>query len=468
MALTAMAIGRDRVRVRSPWPTPKQMGDLVVAGPEPGRVLLGRLQPSTVETSALDFLQPGGGSPALASRPYQGVLVIGPARSGKTSSILVPAIRQWNGSVIATSIRSDLLAESREDREAAGWSTLIYNPTNQGGYGSNTWSPLATVTGERAWENARRVASALIEASSLAENGANAQATFWNAAAADYLGPLLLAAAQDGPSMEPVIRWLQEGGSARGEVGARLVNHAAALRAAVAVWESSVKLRDSIYLTARTALAAYQDSTVMSTCLGRNGGRSTDITPDSVLGTAPDPERGMVAGAGSTLYVISPPSGWRYFAPLFTALLTSLIDEAYRRADSAHGLAPPLLLALDEVANIAPINDLPAYSSTAAGAGIQLITVLQDLGQAERIWEVGGTVDLPTLEWVQAMLGEKKVKKTTRSRSGLFGQRSTSHSEEERPLATMAEIREMPTGTALLICGSAPAARLTLRQWTTI
>lgn len=60
-------------------------------------------------------------------------------------------------------------------------------------------------------------------------------------------------------------------------------------------------------------------------------------------------------------------------------------------------------------------RDLPSIASTAAGAGIQPITVLQDLGQAEAIWGqegartllqnhfarliLGGTADLRTLEW---------------------------------------------------------------------
>ncbi len=452
------------------------MGDLVVGGPEPGRVLLGRLQPGTPGASALEWVARGSASPALASPRCYGVLVIGPARSGKTSSILTPAVTRWQGPVIATSIRSDVLQESWQAREDDGWPILIYNPRNQGGYGSNTWSPLASVTGERAWENARRVASALIDASGTAEGGKNSQVDFWNAAAADFLGPLLLAAAQNGPSMEPVVRWLQEGDDAQAEVRSLLRDEPAALRAAEAVWKTGARQRDSIYLTARTALYAYQDPAVMSTCLGASPGQPPDITPESVLGSA--------TRRGATLYLVSPPTDWRYFAPLFTALLTSILDEAYQRADRGDDDSGPLLLALDEVANIAPIRDLPSIASTAAGAGIQLITVLQDLAQAEAIWGqegartllqnhfarliLGGTADLRTLEWAQAMLGEMNVEKSTRSRDGLLGRRSTSRTVEQRPVATADEIREMPRGNALLIAGSAPAARVTLRQGTTI
>lgn len=66
------------------------------------------------------------------------------------------------------------------------------------------------------------------------------------------------------------------------------------------------------------------------------------------------------------------------------------------------------------------------------------------------------------------MLGEMNVENSTRRQDGYFGRRSTSRPVEQRPVATADEIREMPRGTALLFAGSVPAARVTLRQGTTI
>jgi type IV secretory pathway TraG/TraD family ATPase VirD4 len=457
------------------------MGNLVVSGAQPGRVLLGRLQSGARGVGALEFLQPGSASPPLAAPPSYGVLVVGPSRSGKTSSVLMPAVRGWDGPVITTSIRDDVLRDSWEARKAAGWPVLIYNPKNIGGYGSNTWSPLIAAMGEKPWVGARRMASALIDAAGLAEDGANSNAAFWNMAAADFLGPLLLAGAQDGPSMAPVLRWLQEGDDAKPEVLGRLGAYPEAARAADAVWRLAAKQRDSIFLTARTALAAYQDADVLRTCLPSPGGSVTDITPDSVLGPARD---SGAPGHGATLYIISPPTEWRYFAPLFTALITSLLDAVYDRASRGDIGGRTVLVALDEAANIAPIEDLPSIASTTAGAGIQLITVLQDLGQAERIWGregartllqnhfarlvLGGTVDQPTLEWMQALLGEREVASRSHTGDGFFERRTTTRSTERLPVMSMAEIREMPIGTALLIAGSFPAALVSLRAGTTI
>ncbi len=453
------------------------MGDLVVPGPQPGRVLLGRLAPASTEARLWGLFDSERASPALAAPPGYGVLVVGVTRSGKTTSLLAPNVVRWDGPVITTSIRSDVLQHAWEEREAAGWPVLIYNPSNQGEYGSNTWSPLAVVMGERPWGSARRVAKALVEAAGLAEDGRNSRSNFWNATAADYIGPLLLAAAQEGPSMEPVMRWLQEGEDAKKEIRQRLKDHAEALRVAEGVWKMDSEVADSVFLTARTTLSAYNDEEVLETCRAPGPGKLPDITPDTVLGT-----EGPDGSPGASLFIVSPPDDWRYFAPLFSALVTSLVTAAFRRGGAKGPLDPPLLLALDEVANIAPLKDLPSWASQAAGAGVQIITVLQDLGQAERIWSkaetrellsnhpakllLGGTTDLETLKWAREMLGEVDTRRWVQARGR--GGRSASEQWERRPPMSLDEIRRIPQGAGLLISRSAPAAIVRLRQGTTI
>jgi type IV secretion system protein VirD4 len=463
------------------------MGDLVVPGPVPGRILLGRLQPGTLESAFLALVRPDRATPALAAPRCRAVLVIGPARSGKTTSILVPAVSGWQGPVVATSIRSDVIAGSVRARQTSRWPPLVYNPSLQGDYGSNTWSPLAGIGGSNAWQTARRLASVLVTASGLAGNGSNSQMDFWNATAIDYVGPLLLAAAQDGPSMAPVMKWLQQGDLARESVTQRLRGFPDALRQAEAVWATGGKAsspsRSSIYLTARTALSAYDDPGAMTTCLGRGPAQTIDITPEAVLGpigTATDP----TSARGSSLYIVSPAEDLATFAPLFTALLTSIIDAAYHRSERGGGLPAPLLLALDEVANIVPIRTLPNIAATAAGNGIQLLTVFQDLGQADRIWGtddartllsnhyarliLSGTVDRATLDWIHALLPEIDVSRTVRNPDGWFGRRLSERRTERRRIIDASDIREMPIGTALLLAGRYPAARVTLREGTTI
>jgi type IV secretion system protein VirD4 len=61
--------------------------------------------------------------------------------------------------------------------------------------------------------------------------------------------------------------------------------------------------------------------------------------------------------------------------PLFTAPIQHVLVTAYEQSALQGRLDPPLLLVLNEAANIAPLRDLAQISSTAAGLGIHLVTV---------------------------------------------------------------------------------------------
>ena len=90
--------------------------------------------------------------------------------------------------------------------------------------------------------------------------------------------------------------------------------------------------------------------------------------------------------------------------------------------------APPTLLALDEVANIAPIPDLPAMLSEGAGQGLLVMACLQDLSQARGRWGSAadgfltlfgttvvfpGIADVGTLRDLSALAGDREVQSTT-------------------------------------------------------
>jgi type IV secretory pathway TraG/TraD family ATPase VirD4 len=106
-------------------------------------------------------------------------------------------------------------------------------------------------------------------------------------------------------------------------------------------------------------------------------------------------------------------------------------DATYARARTGCS-SPPTLLALDEVANIAPIPDLPAMVSEGAGQGLLVLACLQDLSQARGRWGgaadgflslFGTTVvlrgigDTTTLRDISALAGDRVVATTTINRS---------------------------------------------------
>jgi hypothetical protein len=69
--------------------------------------------------------------------------------------------------------------------------------------------------------------------------------------------------------------------------------------------------------------------------------------------------------------------------PLFSMLVQELLTHGYEKA--ADHLTPPLLLLLDEAANIAPIPNLDTIAATAAGQGIQLMSIFHDMTQLRTV-----------------------------------------------------------------------------------
>ncbi len=149
---------------------------------------------------------PGVRTRLLATETRHSVLVIGPTQSGKTSGLAIPALLDWVGPVVATSVKDDLAATTLRWRSRSG-SCQIFDPTRTSGLEPLArWTPLGACDG---WSDAQRVAAWLVDATP-ARTGM-ADAAFWYAAAAKQLAPLLLAARTAGMSMAEVVAWTNAG-----------------------------------------------------------------------------------------------------------------------------------------------------------------------------------------------------------------------------------------------------------------
>ena len=78
-------------------------GDLRVRAPGGDRFILGRVGRTLVATEA-----------------RHSVLVLGPTQSGKTTGLAIPALLEWDGPVVATSVKGDLVAHTRGFRAGSG------------------------------------------------------------------------------------------------------------------------------------------------------------------------------------------------------------------------------------------------------------------------------------------------------------------------------------------------------------
>jgi type IV secretion system protein VirD4 len=128
---------------------------------------------------------------------------------------------------------------------------------------------------------------------------------------------------------------------------------------------------------------------------------------------------------------------------------------------------------------VAPVAELDALASTAAGHGIQLVTVWQDLGQLHARYGVransvvnnhrvkvflSGLADPATLEHASQLVGDAMVSTRTRS-TDARGMTTTTESPLMRRLLPPDALRMLPPGTAVAVSGHLPPLRLSLRPW---
>jgi len=432
----------DGGRANARWARPSDLRPLRVGSSEAGRLSLGLVDGRLV-----------------AAEPRQSVIVVGPVQTGKTSGFAIPAILEWQGPVVATSVKTDLLRETLAARRAVpGAKVWIYDPTGGTGFARACWNPLAGCT---TWRGAQQVASWLVSAARPGAAGIES-AEFWYSAAARLLAPVLFAAASSGGTMAEVVRWVET--QERDDVfaGIDLGDEAGADTAFRSFTSLDDRTLSGIYATTATVLIAYADPGVLESAF------SSDLQAKSLLD-----------GGFHTAYLCAPAHEQRRLQPLFSTLVQEIVAAAYERATEGP-LDPPLLLVLDECANIAPLRDLATLAATGAGQGIQLVSVFQDMAQINAVYGrdrtptivtnhrakviLSGIADAATFEYVARLLGDEEVRQTSAT-TGAEGRRSTTESVAYRSLAPANALREMRPGQGLLVYGHLAPARIALRPW---
>lgn len=439
-------LGRTRAQSGAQWASATDAKVLRVSLKQTsGRLVLGRR------------LGIGGG--LVATEQHHSVLVIGPTQSGKTTSLAVPALIEWDGPVLATSVKDDLVAGTLAWRSTTG-TCSIFDPTRSLGPAvAARWSPLSEC---RSWSGAQKMATWLVE-STPGRRGMS-DAAFWYTAAAKQLAPLMLAAASSGMSMADVVRWTDSGDFDEPLNLLVLAGHDTAVSSLGACAGRDERIRSSVGTTLETVLVPFADPVVADATA------ASDFDIDDLL-----------SGRG-TLYLCGPSHEQARVAGLFAALVSSVVAHAVERVNGCgRRLDPPLLVVLDEAANIAPIADLDTLASTAAGLGIQLVTICQDLAQlsarydAERARTIAnnhraklllsGVSDLGTLDMMSGLAGEQAVQEVTVTRELRGGPTTTAHSTALRRLAPPDRLRRVVPGEAVLVYGHLPPMQLRLRPW---
>jgi type IV secretory pathway TraG/TraD family ATPase VirD4 len=407
------------------------------------------------------FLGLAGGQAVFASREHA-VLVLGAPRSGKTTGVVIPSVLACPGALVSTSTKTDVRDATVRSRSNVG-EVWAFDPTGETDACSLVrelrWSPVAAA---RSWDEALHTARAMTLAAPAVGRGTQHE-QHWAERAAALLAPLLHAAHQSEREITDVLGWvLRHDLEAPGETLER-AGADVACDVLLGVARTDQRERSSIFSATAGVLALY------NTDAGRRAADNPNFDPE------------QFAASTDTIYITAPAHRQALCAPLVVGLLEQIRHATYRRA-ATHPAATPLLFCLDEVANIAPIHDLPALVSEAGGQGLHVMACLQDLSQARTRWGDGaaegfltlfqsklvlpGISDPRTLEALSLVLGE--IDRPMRTHSTGFSTSTTgwlspttkTHSQSDG--YTVARQRRLPPGqiaavspgSALLVTGA--------------
>ena len=396
------------------------------------------------------------------------ILLIGPPRSGKGLHVVINAILDAPGAVVTTSTRPDNLTATLRARQRKGGPVAVFDPQHlaEGIPAGLRWSP---VRGCNDPLTAMIRANGLAAATGLSAGGVESGG-FWEGKTRTALQSLLHAAALDGRPPAELFRWTLDP-SAASEAVAILNSHPHAAMgwddSLAAMIDADPKTRDSIWQGVSLALAALADPRVLDAV---TPGPHEHFDPETFL-----TEQG-------TLYLLATGAGAGASASLIAAFVEDLIETARRLAARSPGarLDPPLLLALDEIGNLAPLPSLPTLMAEGGGTGITTMPVLQSLAQARDRWSehqagaiwdasivkiiLGGASNSRDLQDLSTLIGERD-EYTDSVTLGDHGTRSNQRSIRRVPILPPDRIRTLPFGTGITMLRSAPPIVTDLRAW---
>ena len=347
------------------------------------------------------FLGLNGGQGVFASREHA-VLVLGAPRSGKTSGVVIPSVLACPGALVSTSTKTDVRDATMGARAGLG-RVWAFDPTGEANTPSHVralhWSPVAAAS---SWDDALHTARAMTLAAPAVGRGTQHE-QHWAERAAALLAPLLHAAHKSDRGIEDVLGWvLRHDVEQAGEVLDEAANQIAC-DVLLGIARTDERERSSIFSAAAGVLALY------NTDSARRAASEPNFDPEQFVAST------------DTIYITAPAHRQALCAPLVVGLLEQIRHATYRRA-ATDPTAAPLFFCLDEVANIAPIHDLPALVSEAGGQGLHVMACLQDLSQARARWGdqaaegfltlfqsklvLPGISDPRTLEAISLVLGE--------------------------------------------------------------
>lgn len=406
-----------------------------------------------------------GRQPLFALWEYVLIALAGP-RVGKTTTLVIPAILEAPGAVVTTSNKRDVVDATREPRATVG-QVWIFDPQGIAReHATWWWNPLSYVTDDvRAFRLAEHFAS------SARADGA-VQDAYFEPAGRDLLAGMLLAAARQGRPITQVFEWLSEPTNQEPVDVLRAHQYDLIAADVEGVIMAPEKQRGGVYGTARQMAACLKIRAIAQwvTPAGGNvaGDRRPQLDPTAFVQSA------------DTLYSLSK-EGQGSAGALVTALTAAVVEaaEEYATVQPGGRLATPMLVVLDEAANVCRWSTLPDLYSHYGSRGIPILSVFQSWAQGQvvfgrdgmrKLWSasnvklyLGGISEADFLRELSELVGD--YDKETASVSYNRGQRSTNHQLRRERIMDASELAALPRGRAVMLASGTRAALIETVPW---
>ncbi len=415
-------------------------------------------------------------------------LVIAAPQQGK-SAAAADTILDAPGPVVATSIRGDLIAATAGLRSETG-QVHVWNPEAAGQYGSTMkWNPAA---GCQDMVTAVRRAGYMVEATT---SRGLADESFWSDQASMTLAAYLHAAGLARADLRHVYRWVTENDDRPADI---LRTHPRAEKTALShvVHYQSLpeRTRAGVSTTINSVLRFMQHPRVVASLCPRPGegfdfeafvtSRDTLYLVAADARTSPVPPLFVaicaeIAHTARHLGSIPRPARPPRAPVLGSPGLAARLDDLFPPRTVAR-LDPPLTMVLDEVANTAPVP-AAAWATWAAGSGIWLHLYAQAWAQLAERWGDHGarvlwqacqtkiiyaeTSEPELCQLIEDLCGYARVRGPDEHHYTHRGELRRRPTTTDIRVLPMAAVRQLPSGRAVVIQGTAPPVIVRTEQY---
>jgi type IV secretion system protein VirD4 len=403
----------------------------------PGLSLPARLTRQTAEFAALLGRAQYGRRLYAAFELHR--LLLAPPRTDKTG-LLADWIIRHPGPVLTTSTRADLHQLTSPSRRGRG-PVFVFNPEGVGDVPSTfAWDLLGVCTDELM---AHKMADWLA-----GDTPGYGDLSWFEEQGTMGMSGLLLAAAKTGATLAEVYSWVQRRG------------HETALAALAGHGNPQ------LHAVARSLMEDNRTAASVRSTIAR--ALKWAVIPQLAAAAARDGRFNAREFAlyGGTLHLIASGDSRSVITPLLRALASYVHYEAGLAGSrtAAGRLDPPLLMAMDEVAQVCPV-DLPSMLADSAGKGIVFVTVGHSLAKLEERYGTEGAANIWAISGVKMLLRGITEPQTLEDVSRVCGTLGEDDDDKAR-IVPPDVLRRLPKHRALVInMDLSPAVVRVSRAW---